>query len=105
MIGKEVRKGKCTGGSIADSVESLIGALFLTTDNLKVVLEWIDKIKLVPLEALSQIQQFSDFTECSFNHLKQVDLQKLPFTKSETLVTLFDKYFQMPESQCGADNK
>ena len=56
MLGKELRRGKCTGGSIADSVESLIGALFLTTDDLRVVLEWIDRIKLVPLRALSQIE-------------------------------------------------
>lgn len=55
MLGEDVRKGKCTGGSIADSVESLIGALFLTTDDLRVVLSWIDRIKLVPLQALSQI--------------------------------------------------
>lgn len=34
LLGDEARKGKCTGGSMADSVESLIGALFLTTDNL-----------------------------------------------------------------------
>lgn len=53
MLGEDARKGKCTGGSIADSVESLIGALFLTTDDLRVVLSWIDRIKLVPLEALS----------------------------------------------------
>jgi dsRNA-specific ribonuclease len=38
LQGVEPRKGKCTGGSMADSVESLIGALFLTTDSLHKVL-------------------------------------------------------------------
>jgi dsRNA-specific ribonuclease len=50
--GKSPRANKCTGGSIADSVESLLGALFLTTDSLYAVFEWIDRIKLVPLQAL-----------------------------------------------------
>ena len=85
MLGTEVRKGKCTGGSMADSVESLIGALFLTTDNLQTVLKWIDHIKLVPLKALDQLEQFSGFKECTFSNLKQVDLQNLPFTRSENL--------------------
>lgn len=52
LLGKEPRKAKCTGGSVADSVESLIGALFLTTDSLYDVLKWINNIKLVPLEAI-----------------------------------------------------
>ena len=81
LQGLEFRKAKCTGGSIADSVESLIGALFLTTDNLMSVLKWIDHIKLVPLEPLNQISCFKNFTECTFSNLKLVDLQKLPFNK------------------------
>lgn len=42
LMGAEPRKARCTGGSMADSVESLIGALFLTTDNLSSVLSWIN---------------------------------------------------------------
>lgn len=49
LMGREPRKGKCTGGSVADSVESLIGAMFLTTDSLYDVLQFINHIKLVPL--------------------------------------------------------
>lgn len=42
LQGKEPRRVKCTGGSMADSVESLIGAHFLTSDSLQSVLKWID---------------------------------------------------------------
>lgn len=55
LQGKEPRLGKCTGKSMADSVESLIGAHFLSNDNLFATLQWINDIKLVPLQALKQI--------------------------------------------------
>lgn len=93
LQGVEPRKGKCTGGSMADSVESLIGALFLSTDSLHKVLSWIDQIKLVPLQALDQLNQFASFAESTFTNLKQVDLQHLPFNQDENLQSLFDKYF------------
>ena len=104
-MGCEVRTNKCTGGSVADSVESLIGALFLTTDNLMKVLEWIDEIKLVPLEALNQVKIFKNFRECTFDNLRKIDLQKLPFKKHENLSTLFTKYFEIPESECDIPTK
>jgi len=44
LQGKEPRMGKCTGKSMADSVESLIGAHFLSNDNLYQTLRWIDNI-------------------------------------------------------------
>ena len=40
--GMEIRHAKCTGKSMADSVESLIGAHFLSNDNLMKTLKWID---------------------------------------------------------------
>lgn len=80
-MGLEPRRGKCTGGSVADSVEALIGAIFLTTDNLHDVLSFIDHIKLVPLTQINQLTPFIQFKECSFENLKLFNLQKLPFTK------------------------
>jgi len=74
---------------MADSVESLIGAHFLSNDNLYLTLKWINDIKLVPLEAINMIEQFKVFTECTFAHLKKVNLQTLPFTKEENLASLF----------------
>lgn len=65
LMGHEARKNKCTGGSVADSVEALIGALFLTTNHLQDVLEFIDRIKLVPLSVL-KLDSFGEFKECSF---------------------------------------
>jgi len=43
------RDGRCSGKTIADSVESLTGAHFLAHDSLVKTLRWISKIKLVPL--------------------------------------------------------
>ena len=87
---------------MADSVESMIGALFLSTDNLRYVFKWIDQIKLVPLSPLNLVDCFEDFSECTFSNLKKVDLLSLPFDKSEKLQDLFEKYFSMPESDCDA---
>lgn len=94
LCGAEARKGKCTGGSVADSVEALIGALFLTSNNLQEVLTFIDKIKLVPLSPLKLIQ-FESFKECAFSHLLDYPLQELTFTKDESLSSIFDKYFKL----------
>lgn len=43
----------------------------------------MDKIKLVPLEALGQVSRFQDFKESTFSHLKQIDLLKLNLTKDD----------------------
>jgi dsRNA-specific ribonuclease len=42
LLGKEPRIGRCTGKSMADSVESMIGAHFLSNDSLENTLKWID---------------------------------------------------------------
>ena len=81
---------------MADSVESLIGAHFLSNDSLEDTLRWIDSIKLVPLSAVGQVERFADFKECSFQHLKQINLPLLPFTKEETMHSLLEKYFALP---------
>jgi dsRNA-specific ribonuclease len=58
LQGREPRHTKCTGKSMADSVESLIGAHFLSNDSLFHTLRWINDIKLVPLQALDKLDQF-----------------------------------------------
>ena len=57
----------------------------MTTDNLHTVLSWIDKIKLVPLDVIGQLNLFANFTECTFKNLKNVNLQNLPFNKDENI--------------------
>ena len=44
------RLNACPGKSMADTVEALIGAHFLTNDDLVKTLQWISDIRLVPLE-------------------------------------------------------
>ena len=56
LQGQKPRSNSCPGKSMADVVESLIGAHFLTNDNLGKTLQWISDIKLVPLEQLDLIQ-------------------------------------------------
>ena len=82
---------------MADVVEAMIGAHFLSNDNLQKTLQWISDIKLVPLEQLCQISQFDDLKESSYSHLKEIKLHELTFTKDDNLRTLFEKYFEIPQ--------
>ena len=59
---------------MADSVESLIGAHFLSNDSLYNTLQWINDIKLVPLKPINLLESFKSFSECTFIHLKEIDL-------------------------------
>ena len=80
---------------MADVVEAMIGAHFLSNDNLQKTLQWISDIKLVPLEQLNQIRTFDDLKESSYSHLKKIKLHELTFTKEDDLRTLFEKYFEI----------
>ena len=82
---------------MADTVEALIGAHFLTNDDLVKTLQWISDIRLVPLE---QTGIFNSLTveRSTYDHLKHVDLLSLPFTRDDTLRSLFEKYYDcMPD--------
>ena len=84
---------------MADGVESMIGAHFLTNDNLMKTLQWISDIKLVPVEYLDLINQFKDLKESTYQNLKGIQLHEVPFTKDDNLKTLFKKYFELPAVQ------
>ena len=45
----EYEEISCTGKNIADGVEALIGAFFLS-NNLRKTLQWLSDIHLVPME-------------------------------------------------------
>lgn len=66
LQGQITRSNACPGKSMADVVESLIGAHFLTNDNLMKTLQWISDIKLVPLEQLDLVSKFQDLDESSY---------------------------------------
>lgn len=59
----------------------------------------------MPLKALDKLDQFKLFTECTFSHLKDIDLQTLSFTKEENLSSLFEKYFQIQGPRCEETTK
>lgn len=50
LQGIKSRLNACPGKTLADNVEAMIGAHFLTNDNLLKTMQWISDIKLVPLE-------------------------------------------------------
>ena len=105
-----LRTSRCSGKTIADSVESLTGAHFLSQDSLVKTLKWISKIKLVPLPQ-EIIGKFEHFEETSFCHLKQIDLVRDcgEFCIGDSLSQIFGKYFQlevvkaMPEAELVRD--
>ena len=49
----------CTGKNIADGVEALIGAFFLS-NNLYKTLKWLSDIRLVPMEQANLLQVYPD---------------------------------------------
>ena len=94
------RLNACPGKAVADSVESMLGAHFLSNDSLYKTLLWIKQIKLVPMP-YELIEKFSNFTESSFHHLRRIDLDKhcRNFNKEDCLSVLFDKYLSLAEVQ------
>lgn len=72
----------------------MIGAHFLTNDNLLKTLQWISDIRLVPLEYTGVFKQMQNIRLSTFDHLKSINLRDLPFSRSDDLKTLFTKYFE-----------
>lgn len=93
LQGIRPRLNLCVGKSLSDTVEALIGAHFLTNDNLVKTLQWISDISLVPLEQAGIFKQLDPDSPCTYEHLKKVDLCTLPFLKSDSLRNLYIKYF------------
>lgn len=94
LQGSKPRYNACPGKSLADSVEAMIGAHFLTNDNLLKTLQWISDIRLVPLEYTGVFKQMQNIRLSTFDHLKSINLCDLPFSRSDDLKTLFTKYFE-----------
>jgi hypothetical protein len=97
LQGTQVRQNSCAGKSLADSVEAMIGAHLLTNDNLLATLQWISDIKLVPLEHAYILRKFENLKQSTYPNLKRFDLQKMPFSKEDSLRDLFAKYFAIVE--------
>ena len=86
---------QCTGKNIADGVESLIGAFFMST-NLYKTLRFISDIQLVPLQQARLLEIFPD--EELLLDLK-LDLDSYGFQIEDSVSTVYKKYFNIQKSQ------
>ena len=97
LQGVRTRPNACPGKAMADAVESLIGAHFLTNDNLFNTLQWISDIKLVPLEQANILHKFKDAQSSTYEFLKWIKLKNVPFDMNDSLKQILTKYFAIPE--------
>jgi len=80
----------CTGKNIADCVESLIGAFFIS-NNLRRTLAFISDMKLVPLREAGLLEMIPD-EDLTFP-LEQEDLDRYGFSLEDSVIDLYNKYF------------
>ena len=102
--GTDLRYNTCAGKSQADAVESLIGAHFLTNDNLYKTLQWISDIKLVPLQQVNQLERFKNIKESTYSIIKTVDLNDIPFNKEDCVASLMEKYYALEQVENDPDS-
>ena len=82
---------QCVGKNVADEVESLICALFLSTRCLHRTLSWIASIRLIPLHLTDMLSKFTPGTDYTFRLYKPLALYDMKVT--DYVSQLFDKYF------------
>ena len=106
LQGPCVRENSCPGKSLADTTEALIGAHFLTNDDLCKTLQWISDIKLVPLEQTGIFKRLAGIERSTYDHLKQIDLHSLTFTTEDDIRQIFTKYYDLlPHIQSGCSEE
>ena len=81
---------QCTGKNLADGIESLLGAVFLS-NNLHKTLLFISDINLVPMEQAKLMHYFPD-KDLTFK--LGGDLDCYNFTLNDTIQDMFEKYYQ-----------
>ena len=81
----------CTGKNIADGVEALIGAFFLS-NNLYKTLKWLSDIRLVPMEQAQLLQPIYPDEDLTFKLCS--DLDSYGFQMEDSVTEIFNKYFQ-----------
>ena len=84
----------CTGKNIADCVESLLGAFFLS-NNVYKTLRFISDINLVPMKQARLLEVYPD-EDLTFQ--LGVDLDAYGFTMEDDVSTIFDRYFKRHQS-------
>lgn len=81
---------KCTGKNIADSVESLLGAFFMS-NNLRLTFELISNISLVPLRQAYLLEQFPN-EDLTFTLGEDLNEYKFDM-ENDRVEDIFRKYF------------
>jgi dsRNA-specific ribonuclease len=81
----------CTGKNIADVVESVIGAHFMS-NNLRVTLELISDMKIMPLRQAGVLDLFPD-SDLTFELAE--DLDSYGFEMTDSVEDIFAKYFRV----------
>jgi hypothetical protein len=87
----------CTGKNIADGVEALLGALFMSS-NLYTTLKFISDIQLIPFE---QARLLSAYKNEDYTFKLGSDLDAYGFAMNDTVSDIFKKYFtyhSLPEN-------
>ena len=84
---------KCVGKNVADCVESLICALFLSCNCLHTVLNWISDIKLVPIKKTTMLNFIEKGTDCTFRLYNPLEWYEMKTTDFAT--DLFSKFFNV----------
>ena len=82
---------KCTGKNIADCVESLLGAFFMS-NNLRKTLELISDINLIPLRKAHLLEDIPD-KDLTFE--LGDDLYSYNFTIEDRVIDIYEKYFAL----------
>ena len=85
----------CTGKNIADGVEALIGAFFLS-NNLYKTLKWLSDIRLVPMEQANLLGIYPD-EDLTF--AMSSDLDSYNFSVEDSVQDVFCKYFSRHSTQ------
>jgi hypothetical protein len=89
---------KCTGKNIADCVESVLGAFFMS-NNLRKSLEFISDIGLIPLRRAHLLEMIPD-TDLTFTLHEDIDIYK--FDINDKVTDIFEKYMcihAMPQQE------
>jgi dsRNA-specific ribonuclease len=81
----------CTGKSIADVVESLIGAHFMS-NNVRKTLELISDMRIMPLKQAGVLEMFPD-ADLTFELGE--DLDAYGFDMDDSVEVIFQRYFKI----------
>ena len=83
----------CNGKNIADCVESLLGAHFMS-NNLRKTLQLISDIKLVPMKQAHLLDMIPD-KDLTF--VLGADIDAYEFTMNDSVEDIFRKYFKVQQ--------